>query len=202
MKDKWNLLFIILILFLLPISIVKADESSLEPLQLRVIEAKKADARVVILKNYFAKFNSPLEDSATHFVEAADKYQVDWKLVAAISGVESTFGKRIPGGYNGWGWGVYGDQALGFKSWKDGIYTVTEGLKKNYIDKGLTEPLTMNRIYAASPTWGVKVNYFMGEIDKFAKENPVKEDLLVESNQTYKTSAQLAQNSPILKFYP
>lgn len=202
MKNKWNLLNFIFILFILPLSVVRAETNSFEPLQEMVIEAKKADPRVVILKNYLAKFNSPLEDSATDFVEAADKYQVDWKLVAAIAGVESTFGKFTPGGYNCWGWGVYGDQALGFKSYKDGIYTVTEGLRKNYIDKGLTKPLAINRVYAASPTWGVKVNYFINDIEKFAEENPIKDDLFAKEHQIFKPSAQLAQNTSTLRLYP
>ncbi len=94
---------------------------------------------------------------------------MDWKLVPAIAGVESTFGKFTPGGYNGWGWGVYGTQALYFNSWRDGIFTVSKGLKENYINNGLTDPYSMNRIYAASPVWGSKVAYFMNDIDQFSK---------------------------------
>ena len=148
------------------------------------VEAKPVDRRAQILKDYFAKHNSPLENSAQDFVEAADKYNLDWKLVASISGVESTFGKRIPGGhdplytsYNGWGWGVYGNNVLKFKSWKEAIYTISEGLKKNYVDKGYTEPLSMNKKYASNKTWGVKVNYFMNEIEKYAAGYPIDVEL-------------------------
>lgn len=139
------------------------------------IEAKPIDKRALVLKNYLAKHNSPLENSAQDFIDAADKYNIDWKLVVSISGVESTFGKHVPGGhdplytsYNGWGWGVYGDNALGFKSWRDAIFTISKGLRENYVDKGYTEPLVMNKKYASSPTWGVRVVYFMNEIEKFA----------------------------------
>jgi beta-N-acetylglucosaminidase len=148
------------------------------------IEAKSIDKRAQIIKDYLAKHNSPLENSAQDFIEAADKYGIDWKLVVSISGVESTFGKRIPGGhdplytsYNGWGWGVYGDNSLGFKSWRDAIYTISKGLRENYVDKGYKEPLVMNKKYAASPTWGVRVVYFMNEIDKFAKGYPFDVEL-------------------------
>lgn len=133
------------------------------------IEVKQLDKRAKILADYLATHNSPLEYHAQDFIDAANKYSLDWKLVAAISGVESTFGKFIPGGFNGWGWGVYGTQALYFESWRDGIYTVSRGLRENYIDKGYTEPYSMNRIYAESPTWGSKVTYFMKEIEGFAK---------------------------------
>lgn len=138
------------------------------------VQKKELDQRAQILRAYLSKYNAPLADSAQDFVEAADMYELDWKLVAAISGVESTFGKYIPGGtdprytsYNGWGWGVYGTQAIYFKSWKEGIYTVSEGLRKNYYNKGLTNPYSINKVYAASPTWGAHVSYFLADMDKF-----------------------------------
>lgn len=134
------------------------------------VEAKQLDRQAQILAGYLHTHNSPLEYHAQDFIDSAKKYNLDWKLVVAISGVESTFGKHIPGGFNGWGWGVYGTQAIYFNSWKEAIYTISQGLRKNYVDKGYTEPYSMNRIYAASPTWGSKVTFFMNEIDKFALE--------------------------------
>lgn len=148
------------------------------------VEARPIDKRAQIIKDYLALKNAPLEDSAQDFVDAADKYGIDWKLVVSISGVESGFGKHIPGGhdplytsYNGWGWGVYGDNSLGFKSWRDAIFTISEGLKKDYIDKGYTEPLVMNKKYASSPTWGVRVAYFMNDLEDFAKDYPFDVEL-------------------------
>lgn len=151
-------------------------------------EKKLIDNRIKILQAYLAQYNSPLENQAHVFVAAADKYDLDWKLVAAISGVESTFGKFVPGGpdygsYNAWGWGVYGTQALYFKSWEDGIYTVSQGLKENYIDRGLTDPYAINRVYASSPTWGAHVSYFLADMNKF--------------EQSYNQKA-FAQNTPDL----
>lgn len=134
------------------------------------VEAKKLDPEAEILRLYLAKHNSPLEYHAQDFIDAAKTYNLDWKLLPAIAGVESTFGKFIPGGYNAYGWGVYGTQAIYFKSWTDGIYTVAKGLRENYLDKGLTDPHSMNRIYAASPVWGKKVTFFMNELEKFASE--------------------------------
>lgn len=132
------------------------------------VEAKKLDNRAKILAQYLAKFNSPLQYHAQDFVDAADAYKLDWKLVPAIAGVESTFGKHIPGGFNAWGWGVYGTQAIYFDSWKDGIYTLAKGLREGYLDKGLKDPYSMNRIYAASPHWGKNVTFFMQDLEKFA----------------------------------
>ena len=143
------------------------------------IEARPVDKRAQVLKDYLAKYNSPLENSAQDFIDAADQYGLDWKLVVSISGVESTFGKNIPGGhepaytsYNGWGWGVYGDNSLGFKSWREAIFTISKGLKEDYVDKGYTEPFAMNRKYAASKTWGRNVTFFMNDLDKYAMNYP------------------------------
>ncbi len=141
------------------------------------IESKSLDTRALILKEYLSLKDSPMQNNAQDFIEAADKHGVDWKLVPAIAGVESTFGKQVPGGtnpqnssFNAYGWGVYGTQAIYFKSWRDGIYTLNQGLKENYINKGLINPYSINRVYAASPTWGEKVSYFMGDLDQYAQK--------------------------------
>lgn len=146
--------------------VVRADE---EKKAIATVEAKQLDKQAEILALYLAKHDSPLQYHAQDFIDAAKKYNLDWRLVAAISGVESTFGKQIPGGYNGWGWGVYGNQAIFFNSWTEGIFTVSKGLRENYLDKGLTDPYAMNRIYAESKSWGSKVTYFMADLDKFAQ---------------------------------
>lgn len=165
-----------------------------------LIIPKAQDERTLILKDYFAKYNSPLEPYAEDFIEAADTYELDWRFVPAVTGVESTFGKRIPGSasqssYNGWGWGVYGDQTLYFKSWREGIFTVSEGLKKEYFNKGYTDPYTINKKYAASPTWGSKVTYFLNDIRKFEQEylekNSSKHTLQKQVNKIAGSSAKI-----------
>ncbi len=142
-----------------------AVENSLE-----VIEARKLDQRAAILSDYLAKYDSPLQYHAQDFIDAAETYNLDWKMLPAIAGVESTFGKFIPGGFNGWGWGVYGTQAIYFTSWRDAIFTISKGLREGYLDQGLTDPFAMNRVYAASPVWGMKVNYFMNDMEQFANQ--------------------------------
>ncbi|MBI5018660.1 glucosaminidase domain-containing protein [Candidatus Gottesmanbacteria bacterium] len=128
------------------------------------------DERVTKLKAYLETHNSPLADQAGHFVAEADRLQMDWKLVAAIAGVESTFGKHVPANsYNGWGWAIYTGQSDGrhFDGWKDGITVVSEGLRYNYMDKGLITIEQMGKRYAASPTWSMKVRFFLDKIENF-----------------------------------
>lgn len=138
----------------------------------RVVQ-KTPDSRVRILREFLEKYNSPLVPFAGTFVETADKYSLDWKLVAAISGVESTFGHQIPyESFNGWGWGIYGDNMIRFSSWNQGIETVSEGLRTNYINKwGARNVYEIGRFYASSPTWAQRVEYFMNKIEEFEKLN-------------------------------
>jgi hypothetical protein len=131
---------------------------------------KEVDPRILRLKAYFAKYHSPFVEYADTFVHQADRNGLDWKLVAAIAGVESTFGHFIPtNSYNAWGWAVFTGRSYGaaFKDWNDGIATVSQGLRQNYVEKGLTSPTAMGTIYAASPAWSGHVEHFMTEIDTF-----------------------------------
>jgi len=185
---------------------VKISDSFYVDNSIKTVSVKK-DERVEILKAYLETHKSPMVGNAKDFVEAADQYDLDWKLVASIAGVESTFGKHTPGGaatetFNAWGWGVYGNQALGFGSFKNGIYTVSRGLRENYVNKGYDTPEKMNRKYASSKTWGMKVNFFLGKIGTFEsnfKSN--NQNVAVEEKQfdvqTAGESAQPYKSMPL-----
>ncbi|MBU1472630.1 glucosaminidase domain-containing protein [Patescibacteria group bacterium] len=133
------------------------------------------DTRVDMLTAYLNAYNSPLTAESKHFIAEADRLHLDWRLVAAISGVESTFGKNIPPrSYNAWGWGIpTGTQSgLAFTSWKEGITAVSEGLRYNYFDRGLQTIEQVGRVYAASPRWAGNVRYFLNNIDAFTPTDP------------------------------
>lgn len=128
------------------------------------------DPRLTKLSAYLSAQHSPLAPYAGHFIYEADKNDIDWTLVAAIAGVESTFGKHIPpSSFNGWGWGIpTGTQSgLSFDSWKEGITKVSEGLRKNYMDKGAKTIEQIGSIYAASPTWAPHVHFFVDQIQAY-----------------------------------
>src|SRR5579862_9895471 len=85
----------------------------------------KQDNRAEILRAYLTQNNSPLADHADTFIKQADANNLDWRMVVAISGVESGFGQAIPPySYNAWGFGVYGSNVRRFTSWDDGITVV------------------------------------------------------------------------------
>jgi len=121
------------------------------------------DERPLILKNFLNRYNSPIADYSQVLVSTADKYNIDWKLVTAIAGVESTFGKRIPlNSYNAYGWA---NGNYYFTSWEDSIEIVTKALREKYYDRGANTVNKIAPIYAPpSSTWTWKVNYFMNEI--------------------------------------
>lgn len=148
----------------------KASASSAHIAPINKVENEVSDSRVKTLRAYLINRNSPLAENAQDFVSYADKYNLDWKLVAAISGVESSFGLAIPyNSYNGWGWGVYGNNVIRFASWKDGIYTISEGLRNKYMNRwGAKNVYEVGRIYAASPVWASHVELYLNDIQKFA----------------------------------
>jgi len=122
------------------------------------------DYREVVLKNYLSSHNSPLAEYAGVFIAYADKYEIDWRLVPAISGVESTFGKRIPfNSYNAYGWA---NGKYAFTSWEDSIEVVTKALREKYYDKGTPDINSIARRYAPpSSTWAGNVKFFERKID-------------------------------------
>ena len=57
-------------------------------------QAQASDLRALKLAKFLRDRGSVLQSEATTFVTAADKYQLDYRLLAAISGVESTFARN------------------------------------------------------------------------------------------------------------
>lgn len=140
-------------------------------------QVKDLDKRVEKLELYLASHNSPLAPYAPVFVENADKYGLDWRLVASISGVESTFGKFLPANsYNAYGWngGNYY-----FKNWEDGIETVSKTLREKYINKWGADNLYKIAPYYAPPsrTWARNVAFFMDRIERGPKNRPATLEL-------------------------
>ena len=114
-----------------------------------------------VIREVLAKYNSPLLDETDAFIETCTKYKIDCYLLPSISGLESTFGKNtLSGSHNPFGWG---GGLLFFNTWADGIDAVGAGLSQNYIARGADTIESIGPIYAASPTWAVRVRYFHNE---------------------------------------
>jgi hypothetical protein len=72
---------------------------------------------------------------------------VDPRLLVAIAGAESSFGQITCGPHNAWGWACPNDPAE-FGTWAAGIDTVTEGLRRYYLDEGRTSVRLIHQKYA------------------------------------------------------
>lgn len=123
------------------------------------------DQRIYALTFFLQSKNSPLVSYAEEFLKAADYYEIDWKLVPAITGIESSFGKHMPQNtYNAYGWngGNYY-----FDSWKASIWHVTKVLKTKYYDHGAKSISQIAKIYAPpSVVWARSVSHFSAEIEQ------------------------------------
>ncbi len=127
------------------------------------IEFEQID-RVEKLRKFFQKYNSPLENHAKTFVEVADKYGIDYRIMPAIAGVESTFGKfDIPKTHNPFGWG---GGRIEFSSFDEAIEGVGKGLHDIYISKGRTTIEKIAPVYCPpnAAGWARKVNHFADQI--------------------------------------
>lgn len=124
------------------------------------------------LEEFFRKYNSPLVENVDTFIEVADEYGMDYRLLPAISCIESSCGKALIKKYNNpFGWGVYGDQHLGFKDFDEAIETVGKGIHEGYIMRGANTVEKIAPIYTPpnSLKWASSVNGFMRQINRMGE---------------------------------
>lgn len=133
------------------------------------------DKRIIAMRKFLIDYRSPLYPYADQFIVEADKYGLDWRLVASIAGVESAFGNLIPyGSNNAWGW--KGDRTRPwslFPTWGDGIHTVTSRLALGYgteltpfeIEPTYCPPCGQNPAHA----WANGVTNFMNELTRYTE---------------------------------
>jgi hypothetical protein len=131
-------------------------------------EIEQEDGRKEKVRQFLAKYNSPMEPHAGDIVDAADMYGLDHRLIPAIAMQESNLCKKIPvNSHNCWGYGIYGTKVTRFSDYKEGIYTVTKGLATRYKPKGLVTPEQIMTMYTPSSngSWAFSVRHFMEELE-------------------------------------
>lgn len=129
---------------------------------------ESGDARGEIIRQYLARYDSPLEPYAANIVQAADQNGLDFRLTTAIAQQESNLCKKIPPESNNcWGWGIHSRGTLGFSSFKEGVDTVSKGIRDEYLNKGyLSNEEIMSKYTPLSPgSWAEGVNKFMAEME-------------------------------------
>lgn len=126
--------------------------------KIKNIKVKKSEMKGV--QNYLLRIHAPLASKSKFLVQAAKYYKIDYRLVAAISVVESTGGKFAYKPHNAWGWG--GSRGYTFKSWEEGIMTVSKGLAR-YYSNGAVHPSQIAPSYnpVTPKEWAGKVESIM-----------------------------------------
>lgn len=124
------------------------------------------DIRIKTLEVFLNSYGSPMSNEAETFVKVADTYNLDWRFLPAIAGMESIFGKRVASNsYNPFGWG---GGYITFNSWEQAINTVGKSLGERSQENNRYGPEAWAHIYCPpnAHNWTAGVRYFMGEIEK------------------------------------
>lgn len=130
-------------------------------------QISQKDIRVDAVKNFLSQYASPLEPFAQNIVDAADKYNLDFRLVPAIAMQESNLCRKAPKHSNNcWGFGIYGKKTTIFDNYGQAIDAVTKTLAVEYKAKGLQTPEEIMSKYTPSNTgaWAASVNHFMQQL--------------------------------------
>lgn len=126
---------------------------------------KSGDARVEMLRQFFARYRSPLEPYAAELVKKSEEYQLDFRLLPAIAMQETNLClKSNPDSYNCWGFGVYGGKYKYFDSYSQAIDVISKTLAEKYRNaNGLVTPHEIQRMYTPSSngSWANGVSHFM-----------------------------------------
>lgn len=128
------------------------------------------DARPKIVENFFKDYKSELANLANVFINVADKYQLDWRLLPSIAMQESNGGQKvIVNSYNPFGYGIYGNSVIRFPNWQTAIERVGKALRDDYLNKGLITPEQIMAKYTPPSllkdgAWAKGVSSFIGEL--------------------------------------
>ncbi|QQS43612.1 glucosaminidase domain-containing protein [Candidatus Roizmanbacteria bacterium] len=164
-------LLLLIVLLILP-NTVRAEQ--IAGTSAKLVTAETTDDRVdqyvernlqkSVIREVLESKKSPLVTEVDAFMDACTTYEIDCYLLPSIAGLESSFGKHlIPESHNPFGWGgghIY------FDSWSDAFHAVAKGLKNNYIGRGAETIEEIGPIYAASPTWAVRVRSIHNEFER------------------------------------
>ncbi|HBD02676.1 MAG: hypothetical protein UX38_C0017G0001 [Microgenomates group bacterium GW2011_GWC1_46_16] len=126
--------------------------------------AYNLDSRAAQMRTILTKYNSPMIGLENTLIQTAEKYDLDWTILAAIAGTESSFAKRMPANcINPYGWGIYGDHKLCFNSLEAAIEGVASGLASKY---NTTSIITIAKTYNSVSTdgWINHTSFFMNKI--------------------------------------
>jgi hypothetical protein len=117
------------------------------------------DSRLRSLRNFFHQGECPAEKLAEVFLEAADAYELDWRLLPSLSFIETTGGKAAHNN-NMFGWDSGNAK---FSSAAAGIHAVGYNLANSYLYRG-KKLESLLATYNPNPEYVRAVKYVMRSI--------------------------------------
>ncbi|NQU74511.1 MAG: glucosaminidase domain-containing protein [Candidatus Omnitrophica bacterium] len=155
--------FIVLALFSSTKAAFAGDVAGSSAMPKKMVIDDQIDWRELKLYAFLKKKDSSLARYSADFIQAADAWGIDWRLLPAIAGLESSFAKRmVPGTYNAYGWG---GGYIVFDNWADSIEHVSKRLREIYYDNGLITPTQIGPVYAPpNPRWGNLIASIINQI--------------------------------------
>lgn len=121
--------------------------------------AVSTDPRLIRIRQYFIERDCPAHQYAEDFVLAADRHDLDWRLLPSLSMIESTGGKEARNN-NMFGWD---NCNVRFRTSREGIYRVASRLAKSRYYKGKTLDQTL-KTYNPRLEYGKKVKLVMAQL--------------------------------------
>ncbi|PIY16900.1 hypothetical protein CO112_01500 [Candidatus Dojkabacteria bacterium CG_4_9_14_3_um_filter_150_Dojkabacteria_WS6_41_13] len=136
------------------------------------------DGRAAALGKYLRDQGSPLAPYSSLIVGQADTFKLDWRLVAAISGIESRFCRVTPVDTNNcWGWrGGPGGSWQVFDDYPMGIKVLTSRLALGYgieLTPYDIEPAYCPPCAASGHSWARAVTQFMNGMTSYLDKSRI-----------------------------
>jgi len=125
------------------------------------------DPRCHVLSRFFHQRESPLAEHAPHFLRAADKHRLDWRLLPSLAMVESSGGKYYRN-KNVFGWQ---SGRARFQSIREGIEYVASRLAESPIYAGKDVAAKLRIYNPARRDYSVKVMGVMRELGPDVQAN-------------------------------
>lgn len=128
-----------------------------------IVQTPPIDPRTISLDEFFQKHKCPYKDSAL-YISVADNYQLDYRLLPAISVVEESCGQHNPDNNL---FGYYGNGKYGLKQFKtiaEGVDFVGKQLSQNPLYSGKTIKQKLKVYNSANPNYYSEITKLMAEM--------------------------------------
>lgn len=143
------------------------------PAPVAAFNADEGRVSAAFVDGYLEQKDSPLVGLGMEFWGRGRQYNVDPRLLVAIAGNETGFGRILTSRYNPFNWFYRGMWDSHFESWPEAIEAVARGIRRHYLDEGRTTVATLGAKYgpigAANDPLNLNVN-FIPNVTAFLRE--------------------------------